>query len=89
MTERLAGGLRTFRGEDGAELFDLPDAPRLDPDIPAPVRFLPEYDNLLLSHGDRSRVIPHSRPVPLGTDLLAFAGATRATPAKVRFTDPG
>jgi len=63
VVERLP--LRVFRGEAGQALYDLPDAPRPAEDTPAPPRFLPAYDNLLLSHHDRTRIIPGNRPVPL------------------------
>jgi hypothetical protein len=63
VVERLP--LRKFRAEAGQVLYDLPGAPRPDEDAPAPPRFLPAYDNLLLSYKDRTRIIPGNRSVPL------------------------
>jgi hypothetical protein len=82
VVERLGPQLRRFRDERGRELFDLPDAPRPDPDTPAPTRYLPEYDNALLSHADRNRFLvePSDRwtaPIVKGTVL--HDGLVRAT----------
>ena len=63
--ERLAPKLLTFRDEEGRLLYDLPRAPRPDGEVEAPVRFLPRYDELLISYQHRDRVIApaHRRAV--------------------------
>ena len=67
--------LRTFRDEQGRTLYDLPRAPLPNADTPAPVRLIPRFDNLVLSHADRSRIlgdIPPSR-------IVTNNGIVRAT----------
>jgi hypothetical protein len=57
ITDGLGDRTVRLRDDDGRELLDLPDAPRPDPDTPAPVRLLPDFDNILIGYADRTRVI--------------------------------
>jgi hypothetical protein len=76
VVDRLRPRLRSFRDEDGRELLDVPDGPLPDPETPAPPRFLPEYDNVLLSHDDRSRIARRfGRPMPLWPGVGASCGS--------------
>jgi hypothetical protein len=71
--DRLRPMLIAFRDEAGRELLDLPDAPRPDADTPAPVRYLPVYDNVILSHADRGRIIDdRHRRAALNVDAVNF-----------------
>jgi hypothetical protein len=73
--DALRPKLRVLRDEQGRELLDLPDAPLPDPDTPAPVRFLPEYDNLILAYADRTRMLTREAQEAIWTKngLLATA----------------
>jgi hypothetical protein len=60
--DRLRKSLRVFRDEKGREIFDLPEAPRPDADVEAPVRFVPDYDNLIATRADERFVAKKDRP---------------------------
>jgi hypothetical protein len=94
--DRLQPELRSFRDEQDRVLFDLPRLPLPQADVPAPVRLLPKWDALLLSHDDRSRVLPpeYQAKVIRGGDVLAtflvdgvVAGSWRLEDGKVK-TEP-
>ena len=71
--ESMVGELKEYRDDAGRKLYDLPKGKIVDGD--APVRFLPEYDNLVLGHADRSRILPEAyRKL-----VLLSAGRVRAT----------
>ena len=83
--EPALGDLMVYQSESGSDIYDLPGATIAAPDALAPVRFLPEYDNLLIAHRDRSRILPDayrkkvflSAGRVIGTVLIdGFVGAT-------------
>lgn len=74
VVERLRPRLRAFRDERGVELFDLPGARRPDPDTPAPARLLAPFDNVLLGHEHRVRIIADEHRPKLATVNGVFPG---------------
>ena len=95
VVERMA--LRRFRSEGGTELLDLPRAPLPDPETPAPVRFLPVWDAMLLVHARRTGILPEEvrprvfstkTPHSTGTFLVdgTVAGAWRHDRGRIELT---
>jgi hypothetical protein len=73
--ERMRPKLTAFRSEKGTELFDLPRAPRPGGDIDVPVRLIPDYDNILLAHADRTRIMPAGRHLGMFSSNGVMQGA--------------
>jgi hypothetical protein len=72
--------LRRFRDERGTELYDVLDGSLPDRDTPAPVRFLPDYDNVLLAHDDRTRILREDvRSALIGTPTVLVDGFASGT----------
>ncbi|WP_031515703.1 winged helix DNA-binding domain-containing protein [Streptomyces sp. NRRL F-5123] len=67
--------LRTYTTEDGRELYDLPEAELADPDVPVTARFVADFDNVLLSHADRTRIVPEA----YRTRVMTVNGIVRGT----------
>jgi hypothetical protein len=80
--ERLRPRLRTFQDEKGRELLDVPGGLFPDPETVAPPRFLPDFDNALLSHDDRSRILDFGYHGATVTEIARRAGV--GTPAIYR-----
>ncbi len=68
--EDLRDELVTFRDDKKRELFDLRDAPRPGADLVAPVRLVPDFDNLVLGHDDRRRIVADEHRPALTTKNL-------------------
>lgn len=77
--EQLRPIVRTFRDERGRELFDVPGGPLPDPETPAPPRFLPEYDNIVLGHEDRTRIIAFEHRYIVGGGMFLVDGFVAGT----------
>lgn len=70
-----AQDLRTWRAADGRTLYDLPDAELTDPSLPVSARFVADFDNLVLSHADRTRIVPEE----YRTRVMTVNGIIRGT----------
>ncbi|MEV4327806.1 crosslink repair DNA glycosylase YcaQ family protein, partial [Microbispora rosea] len=79
--EAVREELIAFRDERGRQLLDLPGAPRPDPGTPAPVRFLPAFDNAILGYHDRSRIVDdaHRGLSVAGARVVLVDGRVAAT----------
>lgn len=73
--DKVRPKLHSYRDDQGRELFDLPDGVILPAEVPAPVRFIPEYDNSMISHQNRTRILAEA----YRTKVFLSAARVRAT----------